>query len=71
MFNVIPIEENPETPINPYKYQCCGHMIINGMSNILYLPEPFNQEKKRDIILNKYIFLWIKKTPHKDPQRGF
>ena len=57
MFNAICRKVNPKIPIKYYKYQCSEHTNINGMWYVLYIPDPFNQENKWDLLLNQYTFL--------------
>ena len=51
-FNGIPRELNPEIRINSYKDQFREHIIRNMMGGVLYLTEPWNQDKKQDILLH-------------------
>ena len=55
-FNGIPRERKPAIPIKSYKYQCREHMIRSGMWDVFYLLDPFNIEKRWDLILHQSRF---------------
>ena len=55
-FNGIPREVKLAILIKSYKDQCRKHMINNGMSDVLSLPDPHNKEKRWDLLLHQSRF---------------
>ena len=55
-FNGVPREGNLATPIKSYKDQYREEMTRNGMWGVFSLPDPFNKEKKWDLLLHNSRF---------------